>query len=208
MPVLSTEEVNNLLATDAEFRAEFISNPKPTLAQLGLVYPDSTKVTVVESKPNAIALIVGTEDIYPPAQIAAMPPQVAAVIKRSFSDAEFKALLVKDPKEAIYLETGYRVPESVTVTTYEATKDHVYVPIVETAKDSQSEELSDLELEQVAGGKSKAGSAIAHFFTSTVPAAATTVYKGTVANATTIEYAGRAVQFTAQAGSLIAEGLG
>jgi hypothetical protein len=185
MSILSPAEINTLLATNADFRAEYIANPKPILAQFGQVYPESTEVTIVESKLNAIALIIGDENTYPPAQIASMPPQVAAVLKRSFVDSEFKSLLMNNPVEAIFLETGFRVPESTTVKTYETTTEHIYLPLVESAEETEQEELSDLELEQVAGGKSKAGSAISHFFTSTVPATAAKVGNAIVGGAQT-----------------------
>ena len=239
MSILSPAEINNLLTTDEEFRAEFVANPKPFLAQFGEVYPDSTKVHIVETSPEALALIIGTEDTYHPEQLASMPATSAAVVKRSFVDPEFKALLIADPAEAIFVETGHHFPESTKVTVYISTPTDVYLPLPPLASRLESAELSDLELEEVSGGSIWGD--ISHFVTSTIPSAATTAasavtqtattvgndvahgattagnaiasgattaYNGTVANSSTIYYAGRAVQFTAQAGALIAEGLG
>jgi len=152
MSTLTKEALQEKLATDAAFRAEFIANPRPVLAQIGLIYPDATAVHVVETGFRDVALIIGGEGMYPEEQLKSMPPQMSAVITRSFVDPGFKALLLSNPVEALFLEVGYRVPDGSTVRTYEATDKDAYFLIFDEAKPLDAEELSDLELEQVSGG--------------------------------------------------------
>jgi len=152
MSTLTQKVLQEKLSTDATFRAEFIANPKPALAQIGLIYPDSTTVHVVATGFRDVALIVGGEGMYTEKHLESMPPQMSAVITRSFVDPGFKALLLSNPVEALFLEVGYRVPDGSTVRTYEATEKDAYFLIFDGAKPLDAEELSDLELDQVSGG--------------------------------------------------------
>ena len=168
MSSFSRDEINQLLATNVEFRAEYIANPKPVLAQFGQLYPDSVTVHIIETSPVAYALIIGAQESYPPHQLESMPPPVAAVVKRSFVDPGFKALLTFNPVEAIFLETGFRIPEGASVTVYETTPNDIYLPLPAIEHEREEAELSELELDEVSGG-SLPGS-IDQFFHSTIPA--------------------------------------
>jgi len=167
MTTFAQDEINRRLATDARFREDYKANPKPVLAQFGHVYPESVSVHIVETSPAAYALILGAEDTYGPGQLESMPPSVATVVKRSFTDSGFRHLLTANPVEAIFLETGFRVPEAATVTVFETTATDVYLPLPSMLHEFDGEELSELELEEITGGVQ--ASSIIQFFQSTTP---------------------------------------
>ena len=74
----------------------------------------------------------------------------AQVIARAWSDPDFKAQLLNDPKAAI---AGYGIdlPEGVNLKIVENTADTIH--IVLPAVPSQVSELSDEDLQNLAGGK-------------------------------------------------------
>jgi hypothetical protein len=75
--------------------------------------------------------------------------QVRAVLSRSATDKAFRQLLLSDPRAAIAEATGQAVPANFRVAFVENTADATVVlpPVV-----SETAELSDSELEAVAGG--------------------------------------------------------
>jgi hypothetical protein len=153
MANLTFESFQARVDTDPAYRAAFIANPRPVLAEMGIVYPELATVHVVENDATHISLVLGNKELYTPKQLAAMPHEIRAVLTRSFVDPEFKQFLLSRPVDAIFLEIGYRVPDTTAVTTYEATEKDIYFPIFATARKLNEEELSELELEQVAGGR-------------------------------------------------------
>jgi len=156
-------EFQELLASDAALLAEFRANPRPFLACMGLVYPDEVNIHLVENDPRNITLIIGDKDLYSREQLASLPAPVVAVLTRAFDDPGFRAFLLSAPVDAIFLETGYRIPDGTTVTVRQTTEKDIYFPIfvVSEAREEQkaeSGELSDLELESISGGLAGAGS--------------------------------------------------
>lgn len=74
------------------------------------------------------------------------------VVDRALSDPSYRAELIANPVAAVAAETGWQIPAGVQVKIIEETADTYYlvIPHVETGSD----ELSDEELENVAGGGS------------------------------------------------------
>ena len=70
------------------------------------------------------------------------------VLNRAAEDDEFRSLLIADPKTAISAETGQTIPDGFDVAVHEdsATTAHLVLPL--------SPQLTDAELEMVAGGGS------------------------------------------------------
>jgi hypothetical protein len=69
------------------------------------------------------------------------------IVARAWADADFKQLLLTDPKAAIFKETGIQLPDGAEVTVLEESAGHGYIVIpVNTV------ELSDEQLEAVAAG--------------------------------------------------------
>jgi hypothetical protein len=75
----------------------------------------------------------------------------AQILSKAEEDGEFRALLIADPKTAISSETGKSLPDSFDVVVHEdsATTAHLVLP--------PSPELTEAELEAVAGGGSHKG---------------------------------------------------
>jgi hypothetical protein len=75
------------------------------------------------------------------------------LIEKSLQDKDFRQRLLDDPKGAIEQEMGTRVPEGFEVRVVEESADSIYL-VLPSASPLVGEggELSDQELEAVAGG--------------------------------------------------------
>jgi hypothetical protein len=76
------------------------------------------------------------------------------LIDRSMEDEEFRQRLLNDPTGTVEQELGDRLAESVEVRVVEETKDTIYLVLPSASPVGQGDELSDQELEAVAGGAS------------------------------------------------------
>jgi hypothetical protein len=75
------------------------------------------------------------------------------LIEKSLQDDAFRRRLMEDPKGAVEQELGTRLPEEVRVVTVEETPDTIYLALPFVSADAQETgELSDRQLEAVAGG--------------------------------------------------------
>ena len=75
------------------------------------------------------------------------------LIEKSLQDESFRQRLIEDPKGTVEQELGRRLPEEVRVVTVEETADTIYLVLPSTPmKGRESVELSDPDLESVAGG--------------------------------------------------------
>ena len=75
------------------------------------------------------------------------------LIEKSVEDEAFRQRLIEDPKGAVEQELGTRLPEDVRVVTVEETQDTIYLVLPSTSMaGAEGGELSDQELESVAGG--------------------------------------------------------
>lgn len=72
------------------------------------------------------------------------------LVKFATEQPAYKAALEFDPKDIIYRQFGIEVPESIDVKVIQETADTVYVVLPHCV--AQGEELSDADLESVAGG--------------------------------------------------------
>ncbi|WP_341279233.1 hypothetical protein [Paenibacillus sp. FSL H8-0537] len=79
---------------------------------------------------------------------------VNAVITKANSDAEFRALAVSDIYAAIKAATGHEVPQEFKINIVDATGYHATIVLPEVR--GAADELTETELESVAGG-SKSG---------------------------------------------------
>jgi hypothetical protein len=75
----------------------------------------------------------------------------AQVITRAQQDSAFRQELLSDPKGVIAREMGVTLPDSVNVEVVEETASKVYLVLPPQAASTGSQ-LSDAELENVAGG--------------------------------------------------------
>ena len=74
------------------------------------------------------------------------------LIQRSLEDEEFRQSLLADPKGTMEQELGSSLPESVEVRVVEESADIIYLVLPSASPLGQGGELSDQELESVAGG--------------------------------------------------------
>lgn len=75
-----------------------------------------------------------------------MNKKMGKVIAKAWSDADFKARLLANAAETLQAE-GIEIPAGVKVDVVENTSEHFYLVIP-----NQPEELSDEQLDKVAGG--------------------------------------------------------
>ena len=82
------------------------------------------------------------------------------LIDKSTEDEDFRRRLMEDPKGAVEEELGARLPEEVRVAAVEETQDTIYLVLPATPMaGAEGVELSDQELESVAGGDAWTGDA-------------------------------------------------
>jgi hypothetical protein len=75
------------------------------------------------------------------------------IVQRSLEDDSFRQQLLADPRAAVEQELGAQLPSGVRVQVVEETADTVFLVIPPSSKAGGDEgELSDSELESVAGG--------------------------------------------------------
>jgi hypothetical protein len=75
------------------------------------------------------------------------------LIEKSLQDESFRQRLIEDPKGAVEQELGTQLPEEVRVEAVEESADTIYLVLPSTPmKGRESVELSDPDLESVAGG--------------------------------------------------------
>jgi hypothetical protein len=73
------------------------------------------------------------------------------LVQRSLEDESFRQRLLEDPKAAMEEELGTRLPEEVQVRAVEESAETIYL-VLPPAGQQESGEISDRELEAVAGG--------------------------------------------------------
>jgi hypothetical protein len=74
------------------------------------------------------------------------------IIQRSLQDEDFRRRLLEDPRAVVEQELGTRLPEDVRVVAVEETADTIYLVLPSASPLGEGGELSDRELEAVAGG--------------------------------------------------------
>ena len=74
------------------------------------------------------------------------------LIERSLQDDVFRQRLLADPRAAVEEELGTPLPEDVRVMAVEETQDTIYLVLPSASPLGGGNELSDRELEAVAGG--------------------------------------------------------
>ncbi len=134
---------------DEKFRALAKKDPAAALKSIGVDLPAGVEVSVFENGPSTIHAVL------PPqgdgAFLDKLDPNVAKVFRKAWADPKFKAKLLKEPAAAIKEATGANVPKSLKIVAHEDSVKQMsfvlpYVP-------PKSGELSDADLEMVAGGK-------------------------------------------------------
>jgi Nitrile hydratase, alpha chain len=76
------------------------------------------------------------------------------LVQRSMEDEDFRQRLLDDPKGTLEQEVGGRLPESIEVRVVEESADTIYLVLPSASAVGEGREISDQELEEVAGGVS------------------------------------------------------
>ena len=79
------------------------------------------------------------------------------LVQRSLQDDVFRQQLLADPRAIIERELGTRLPEEVTVVAVEESADTIYLVLPSASPIGAGGQLSDQELEAVAGGWESSG---------------------------------------------------
>jgi len=74
------------------------------------------------------------------------------VVKFSLENPAYRAALLKDPKSVLAKQLNTELPSNITVKVLEETADTIYL-IAPYIAPKEGDELSDTDLERVAGGK-------------------------------------------------------
>ena len=77
------------------------------------------------------------------------------LIQRSLEDEDFRQRLLDDPKGTLEQELGDRLPEGIEVRVVEESAQTIYLVLPSASPTGQGGELSDQDLEEVAGGRTE-----------------------------------------------------
>jgi hypothetical protein len=144
------QTLNDKALNDHKFRALAKKDGRAALESLGVKLSAAVKISVLANTPSALHVVLPVKG-----DVSSFDPDVAKVFQKAWADPKFKAQLLKSPAEAIKSATGAKLPKNVTITVHEDAQDslHFVLPYVPPA----SGELSDADLELVAGGKAMPG---------------------------------------------------
>ena len=78
--------------------------------------------------------------------------QKSAIIAKATNDEAFREQLLDNPKAALGRTLGVTFPQGVTILVHEDTSTTLHVVLPVNSQEGKPRELSDAELEHVAGG--------------------------------------------------------
>lgn len=137
---------------DEGFKSRLLSTPKDVLSEAGLPVP--ANVLIHEDRTNEMNVVLPSNaELAVLAKTDGIDARLAAVFSRASMDPAIRARLLTEPKAVVEEITGFHVPNHVEVKVFENDTDHLHVVLPQNPNASANGELSDEQLESVAGGK-------------------------------------------------------
>jgi hypothetical protein len=138
---------------DNAFRQRLVSQPKQVLGEyLGAPIPANVKVLSHENTASVVNVVIDPSRF---AELDALPNKggkLGQAVKRAYQDPTYRHQLESNPHDTVKELTGIDMPPGMHLAVYENTPTSIHL-IVPPQYDP-SGELSDAQLEMVAGGRS------------------------------------------------------
>lgn len=128
-------------AADPTYRARLKSNPDAVLTEAGVAVPEGKTVEIIETQRHELHLFLGSRSHV---------PELNALLEKAATDPACQRKLTANPRAAVEEALGQQLPPAMQVRLHEPAPQRVRL-VLPTAPDATGE-LSDLELEAVAGG--------------------------------------------------------
>lgn len=162
--------------TDAEFKKQLLSEPTATyaaeLAAGDRKLPSDVRVEAVEESSKILYFVLPEAPSQVPPSTTALNERSTraefegAMVLRAWQDEDFRRQLLSDSRSAYesYLKSirpGAKLPQGIEVKVLQETPNTLYLRIPQAP--AEAVELSEEELEKVAGGAAAVGVAIASY---------------------------------------------
>ena len=151
---MQMQDVTQIVArasADPAFRTELERNPKAVFERAGVTLPANLALKVFANDAKTFhAVLPLPENAKVMDAVRKANPVAAKVYEKAWKDAAFKGRLMSQPRQAFIEATGVTPPAGMNLVAHEDTAQVLNVVIPYAPK---SGELSDVDLEQVAGGK-------------------------------------------------------
>ena len=108
---------------DPEYRARLLADGPAAVAELGIAYPASTRLVVVENRPGVHNMVVCTLCSCYPWALLGLPPTW-------YKSAPYRSRAVIEPR-AVLEEFGLRLPDDLSINVWDSSSDLRYLVLPE-----------------------------------------------------------------------------
>ena len=108
---------------DPDYRQRLLKHGPAAVKELGIVYPEGTRLVVVENRPGAHNVIVCTLCSCYPWPVLGLPPTW-------YKSPPYRSRMVREPR-SVLAEFDLRLPESVAVNVWDSSSDVRYMVLPE-----------------------------------------------------------------------------